>query len=375
MCWLVAVSLHVGISLHSAPVAMDFALSCTGFITASGWEHGVILRQGSTSKYLQATSVPFVLERKQKAKSPTLSSLKPAPNNRDIHCLLKAVFTTTSRQWMNFQLHLAHVGFVRKRWDWRNLQHPWMLNIEEIFRLLEGQGKLCLKNFNLMLHGLWHAVLPLNYHQMQPFLPCCLVQFLWLEYAELCFFPLSGVKRSQFWKTVLLAVTCLLQKQVIPGLCLLDLLVFKFQHLSWDVLLSLLTALYCCSWPSRWNKLCCWVDVVLWASGHSNSGCMEICVSTLRLLHSPICCHVLVCRFIKGPANKTSCLHHCHSMMLLHSALEGISLLCLPETWSGVMCSWKMVATNTLGAYLHMLCSSSWCIHCQQFWPLAFISS
>ena len=150
---------------------------------------------------------------------------------------------------------------------------------------------------------------------------------------------------------------------------------FKFQHLSWDLLVSpLLAALYCCSWPSLWNKLCS-AEVVLWAFAHSNSGCMEICVSTLRLLRRPICCHVLVCRFIKGPANETSCLHHCHSMMLSVSALEGISFLCLPETWSRVMCSWKMVAINMLGAYLHVLCSSSWCIYCQQFWHLAFISS
>lgn len=55
----------------------------------------------------------------------------------------------------------------------------------------------------------------------------------------------------------------------------------------------------------------------------------------LRLLQSPIYCHVSVSRFIKGPANETSHLHHCHSMMLSLAALEVIS--------------------HSLGAYLHVL--------------------
>lgn len=108
---------HWDFVVFCSPVALDFTLSCVGLITAFGWGHSVILRQGSTSeKWLQATFVPFVLEGKQKAKSPTLNSLKPAAinNYQDIHCLLKAG-TTTNKHGMFFQVHLLHVGFGMRR--------------------------------------------------------------------------------------------------------------------------------------------------------------------------------------------------------------------------------------------------------------------
>lgn len=116
---------------------------------------------------------------------------------------------------------------------------------------------------------------------------------------------------------------------------------FKFQHLGWDVLMSpLLTALYRCSWPSLWNKLCCSAEVVLWPFAHSNSGCVEIHVSTLRLLHSPICCHVSVCRFIKRPTNEV-CITtsaRCYRSLLwkgFHSCvyLKLDQEWCVPEKW------------------------------------------
>lgn len=113
----VAGNLHIGISLRSAPLLIWISLSAVLASSLLLAKDTVILRQGSTSKkWLQGTFMPFVLEGKQKAKSPTLNSLKPAAINtyQDIHCLLKAG-TTTTKPGMFFQVHLVHAGFGRRR--------------------------------------------------------------------------------------------------------------------------------------------------------------------------------------------------------------------------------------------------------------------
>lgn len=78
------------------------------------------------------------------------------------------------------------------------LQHLWMLKIEEIFRLLEWQGRLYSGVLTGCCIGCDNAVLPLRYHQMQPFLPwffmigaqwAVLLHLVWISHSfeRLCF--------------------------------------------------------------------------------------------------------------------------------------------------------------------------------------------
>lgn len=126
----------------------------------------------------------------------------------------------------------------------------------------------------------------------------------------------------------------------------------KFQHLIWGMLVSpSLTLLSYCSWPSlKPAVLFSWGCTV--SDAHSISDCMETCVSTLQLFHSLVCCHVTVCRSIKGPANETSCLHHCqqHDAVVWKTKLISqchcfdLVICCPTKNSSALVANWLIVS-------------------------------